>query len=257
MVFGLYYLQPFLTWTKTQTMKANSQLSLYCLLFCLLFITNNTQAQIGIKGGAGVSDIVFANVGQTPYLGYEIDYLTHRFPAFSYQFGGYGIINLHKHFDFQPELLIAKQGLNYNIDFLYDNVVYKLNIYYIQMPLIIKWRFRVDKKAQPNLFLGPYGSLKLAAKRIKIYDGIDGSEDMENVKPYDMGLAGGFGYDFEMKSGKFITEFRFNYSLVNIMDYAEGHIPDYNGPEEERAKNLCLYLMAGYSFGNLSKKKDK
>jgi len=238
-------------------MKTNCQILACCMLFCFLFITCRSPAQIGIKGGAGISDIVFANVGQTPYLGYEVDYLTHRFPSFSYQIGVCGTVKLHKHFDFHPELLLVKQGLNYNIDFLYDDVKYKLNIWYIQLPLIINWKFRVEKKAQPNLFLGPYGALKLAARRIKIYDGIDASDEMSNVKPYDIGLAGGFGYEFKMTSGKFIAEMRFNYSLVNIMEYADGHISDYNGPEEERAKNLGLYLMAGYSFGNISKKKSK
>ena len=153
-------------------MKALSQIALFFLLFTFLLFTKVSEAQIGIKAGCGVSDIVFAKEGQVPYLGYEVDYLTHRNPLFSYQFGIFGTIDFHKHFDFQPELMFARQGLNYNINFLYDNVVYRLHIYYLQMPLLIRYKMSLKKKSHPILFLGPYGALKLRLHELQNLMGI-------------------------------------------------------------------------------------
>jgi hypothetical protein len=68
------------------------QLSVITLI---LFFTVPLQSQIGIKGGPAISDIVFLVEGQTPYLGYEINSLTHRLPYLTYQFGIFKYYNQH------------------------------------------------------------------------------------------------------------------------------------------------------------------
>lgn len=240
--------------TQTETVKTHSQIALFFFLSTFLFFAKISEAQIGLKAGVGVSDIVFAKEGQTPYLGYEVNYLTHRNPLFSYQFGIFGTVYLNKHFDFQPELMFARQGLNYNINFLYDNVVYRLHIYYLQMPLLIRYKMSLRKKSHPILFLGPYGSLKLKATRITEYDGNRVEENMANVSNTDFGLTFGFGYDFELPKGEIVIDLRCNYSLVNMMEYTEGYIPEFEGPTTERARNVSIVFMLGYRFSNISKK---
>ena len=243
--------------TQTETVKTSGRITHLCLWITLLLLTKISIAQIGIKGGVGASDIVFADEGQTPYLGYEVDYLTHNYPLFSYQFGVFGTIPFHKHFDFQPELMFSRQGLNYNISFLYDNITYRLHIYYLQMPLLIRYKMALRKKSHPILFLGPYGSIKLVATRITEFDGDRIEENMENVKTTDFGLTFGFGYDFELPKGEIVIDLRCNYGLIDMMEYTDGHIPDYDGPAKERAQNVSILVMFGYRFSNISKKEER
>ncbi len=220
-------------------------------IFFLFSMT--AYSQIGIKGGLGVSDIVFAVEGQTPYLGYEINYLTHRNPLVTYQFGVFGTVKINRLFNFQPELIYARQGLNYNIEFLYDDITYRLYLNYLQLPLLMNLSMRPQKKFHPGFYVGPYGALKLHAKRITKIDGERVEENPSNVKNGDFGLIGGLSYDFDMPNGQLIAELRFNYSLINIMYPIDGYIPSYDGPDldEERARNVSLALLIGYRFQNI------
>lgn len=214
----------------------------------LLFLNIAVFSQIGMKGGVGVSDIVFAIEGQTPYLGYEINYLTHRNPLITYQFGVFGTVKINRLFYFQPELIYTRQGLNYNIDFLYDQIIYRIYIDYLQLPLLINLSMRPEKKFHPGFYLGPYGALKLNAKRITEIDGERIEEKPTNVKNGDFGLIGGLSFDFDIPKGQLIADLRFNYSLMNIMYPIDGYIPSYDGPDKERARNVSIVLLLGYRF---------
>ncbi len=181
--------------------------------------------------------------------------MTHNYPLFSYQLGFFSVIDLNSHFDFQPEIQFARQGINYNINFPYDEVVYQLHLWYLHIPLLFRYKMALKKKSHPVLLLGPYASLKLKGTRITEYDGEQTIESMNNVRDFDFGLTFGFGYDFNLAQGASImTDLRCNYGLMNMMDYAEGHIPDYDGPTNTKARNLSLMLMVGYRFANFSKK---
>ena len=106
------------------------------LLFFVFFYSFSVYAQIGVKAGIGFSDIIFVNEGQEPYLGYEVNHLTHNYPLFTYQIGAFANINLNHHFDFQPELMLIRQGINYDTQYAYQNITYRLYIWYIQAPLL-------------------------------------------------------------------------------------------------------------------------
>ncbi len=205
-------------------------------------------SQIGLKAGLTATDIVFAVEGQSPYLGYEVDYLTHRNPLFSYQLGFFGTVKLNKLFYFQPEFMYARQGLNYNIEFLYDEITYRIYIDYLQLPLLVNLRMRPEKKFHPGFSFGPYAAISLNAKRITEIDGNRIEENATNVKNGDFGLIGGLSFDFDMNKGQLVTDLRFNYSLINIMYPIDGYIPAYDGPDldEERARNVSIALLIGY-----------
>ena len=226
------------------------------IIFTLSFLLNTTlcMSQFGIKAGAGISDIVFSDEGQVPYLGYETDYLTHRYPVITCQIGFFGTIRLNEHFDFQPEFLFTKQGLNYNMDFIYEDIENTLDLYYLQLPLSFRYQFALKKKHHPNLFLGPYFAFLIHSKRTKTYDGITETGKAENAKTYDFGLVTGFGYDFKISSGQITTEIRFGYSLINILNPIENQLPYYGTVDSPKARNLSLTLLVGYRFQNLGKK---
>jgi hypothetical protein len=238
---------------KGFAMKTTHYLSAIITVLFLLpaFISH---AQIGVKAGFGFSDVVFSDEGQVPYLGYETDYLTHRYPLFTYQVGLFATVRLSNHFDFQPELLFVKQGLNYNMDFIYDDIENRLDLYYLQLPIIIRYRMGLKRKHQPNLFVGPYFGFLIQSKRTKTYDGNTTSQSADNAKPYDFGLVTGFGYDFNLKTGQITAELRFGYSLIDVLETQEAHLPYYNTHGNLKARNLSTTILVGYRFTNLKKK---
>jgi len=204
--------------------------------------------EVGVKLGLSVSDIVFADKGQTPYLGYEINSLEHRKPMLTYQVGIYASFRISDQFDFQPELLYVTQGLDYSTKYLYDDVKFKLKTSYLQLPLLFKYRTAVKKDKYSGILLGPYAALKLNAKRITRIEGVTDKMDMSNVKNSDFGLIGGYAFDFNMLSRKMLIDFRASYSLINMMDKIEGNLPLYLGSNKDYARNISIALTVQYNL---------
>ena len=225
--------------------------------FLFLFMSP-TFAQIGIKGGFLVSDIAFQKYGQEPYLGYEIGFLDHRKPLYSFEVGAAAIFDLSKRFDFQPELLYALQGLNYSTDYLYDNITYKVNINYLKIPLLFRYKVCMKEKKRSGVYAGPYTSFNLKAVRVIELEGEKDKTDMSNVKDIDFGVVAGYSLDLDLPSGQMIVDLRFGYSLINTMTPIDGNIPWYYGPSNEYVRNITISLTAGYRFLNIwSKKAEK
>jgi hypothetical protein len=215
------------------------------------------KGQVGIKGGIGVSDIVFAEEGQTPYLGYEINYMEHRTPLLTFQIGAFGTIKLSEKFYFQPELLYIKQGLDYDIRFLYDDITYQIRINYLQAPFLFSYKGAPGKKSRPGFFIGPYYSLKINAVRDVVIEGTHDKSSASQVRNSDYGIVAGFSVDLNLPNDQLIFEFKTSYGLSNMMDRVEGYIPWYYGPDQERAKNISITLMIGYRFVDLLGKKSQ
>ena len=209
----------------------------------ILLIISSLSAQIGIKGGPALSDIVFANKGQTPYLSYEINSLTHRFPYLTYQFGIFTNYAIGKRFELQPELLFVKKGLNYSKNYIYDDITYIIKICYLEIPILLKYSFTKSKRSA--IIIGPYFSYMIDNKRIREFDGELIKDEMNNVDKFDFGIATGLSFDI---GERFIIDTRFTYSLVEMMDYLDGVKLDYYGPEDERARNVNLSLTLGYNL---------
>ena len=213
------------------------------ILIPILLITP-LKSQIGIKSGPVISDIVFLVEGQTPYLGYEINSLTHRLPYLTYQFGIFKTFKLNKRFDFQPELLFTKKGLNYSMNFIYDDITYIIKMYYLEVPLLMK--YNIGKKNQFALLVGPYGSYMINTERMRKIEGELVKDKMSNVRKFDFGIAASLSYDFNYNKNHFNLDFRTTYSLVNIMDYLEGYVLRYYGPDKEKARHANIALTIGY-----------
>jgi hypothetical protein len=211
----------------------------------------SAYAQIGIKGGIGISDIAFLKNGETPYLGYEINSLEHRMPRIASEIGTFGMTELWKRVEFQPELLFTMQGLNYSTEYLYDHITYKINISYLKIPLLLKYKISTKKKIHSALFIGPYAAWKLKAVRVTEVEGEREKVRISNVKNTDFGVVTGYSIDFNLFSKQIILDLRCNYSLINMMDRIAGYVPWYYGPSKEYARNINISLTAGYRFTNI------
>ncbi len=217
----------------------------------LFFYLPSALAQIGIKGGMGVSDIAFLKDGQVPYLGYEINSLEHRIPRLAFEVGAFTTLELNKRFEFQPELLFAFQGLDYSTEYLYDNITYKINISYLKVPLLFRYKVCIKENKQSGIIAGPYTSWKLKAVRVFELEGQKTKNKVSNVKDIDFGIIAGYSLDFDLFSGQMIIDLRCSYSLINMMNPLDGYIPWYYGPSKEYARNICIALTVGYRFSNI------
>ena len=226
----------------------------FSILF-LLFYCLSIEAQIGVKAGVGVSDIVFKDVGQTPYLGYEINSIEHRIPLVTFQIGLFTTFDVSDHFVFQPELLYVTQGLDYSTNYVYDDIKYKIKSSYIQAPLLFRYKTAVKNNKLSGIVIGPYASLKLNANRITEIEGQHEKSEMTNIKQADFGVIAGYVFDFNLVSRKMMIDLRSSYSLVNMMDRIAGYMPLYNGPKDEYARNISITLSVGYQLDAIKNKK--
>jgi hypothetical protein len=224
------------------------------MLICDIF---PLSAQIGIKGGLNISDIAFLDEGQSPYLGYEVDFLEHNLPAAGFQIGIFSEFPIFKRLEFQPELLLIKQGLNYSKNYIYDDITYKVRIYFINAPALIKYTLSQKARWHPALLSGPYVSLKLDGTRITKIDGKVEKTPISNLKYVDFGIIAGAFSGFDLPKGQITIDLRCSYSLLNMMDRIEGYIPSYYGPKKEYARNVCIALTVGYKFNNMQSNRDK
>lgn len=229
---------------------ANRFFHIILILIAVLYLSPSS-AQVGFKAGVGISDIVFMKDGQTPYLGYEVDYFTHRLPKLSYHFGAFTAFSIGKKIEFQPELLFVFAGLDYSMNFDYGKTIYRLNINYFQVPLLFKFKTKPEKTKHFTILAGPYASVKLSATKIMEIDGNREEKKMMNVRNGDFGIAAGIAMEFDMSKGILVIDFRMTYSLINMMNHLEGYVPKYNAPDIDRAKNVNLALTVGYRFINL------
>jgi len=217
-------------------------------LFFIFIIILPATGQIGIKSGPGVSDITFLQEGQVPYLGHDTNSLEHRKPKLSFQLGAFSTFTIGKRWELQPELLFALKGLNYSEETIYDNITHKINITYLELPLLMRYKFFLKERRQSGLFVGPFAALKLSANLITEVEGKKEKSKVSNVNNFDFGIVAGYSFDIGLPTGDLIIDFRTSYSLINMMNVDDGYIPWYYGPSEEYARNVSITLTVGYRF---------
>lgn len=224
-----------------------------CLIICLFCFSSSLDAQLSLKVGAGAADIAFLQKGQTPFLGYEINSLWHRKPRLSLQGGISYAVPLSKRLIFEPELLCVVQGLNYNTSYLYDDLVFKINLTYLQCPLLVKYNVFLKENRHSGFLLGPYAAYKVYAGKITVANGVREKEKVSNATDFDFGGIVGYAVNFQLPEGELEVGFRMSYSLVNVLDRLDGALPGYYGPSKDYARNINVVLVLGYGFGNLEK----
>ena len=209
------------------------------------FVAN---AQYKARIGFGVSDIAFLKYGQSPYLGYEINSLIHRLPRLSFQAGISRPFQLTDRFELNPGLLFSLQGLNYNSEFRYDDIKYRIDLYYLKAPVLFEVKTGLKKNKQSGIYIGPYAALKLNATRVTRVDGVWEKEKVNNVNRFDFGGILGYSMEVGRKPNKTFIDIRCSYSLINSMNLLEGSIPAYLGPEKEYVRNVAIILAFEYKL---------
>lgn len=217
------------------------------IVVCLLiqFSQNSVYAELGIKGGASVSGLFSATGDFRHFLGYEIDWLSMG-NLVGFQIGVFYTFNVSSHFKFQPEIHFATRGGDASEVFVFDNIEYKVKLYYLEIPLLLKYEIPLEGRFRPGIFLGPYAAFKLSAKKHTEIWGRKETADLTNVQSFDYGAVIGGGVEYDLGPGRLILELRYNLGLKNILTMPEGFIRLYE--DKDSVRNFALLIMTGYKF---------
>ena len=196
-----------------------------------LLCVNPLSAQVGLKGGINISTLSqkgadLVSVSWEPAIGFTV--------------GACYTIDVNEYLAFQPELYYSKKGGKLEGSILSVLASKYLAIHYLELPLLLKLKFPTQGSINPNLFVGPYVSLKLSDKgEIKVL-GIELEEELIKIRGSDFGLVFGGGIDFKVRDAVVILDIRYDLGLVNVAEPVLGI--------ENEMKNRSLILMVGYGF---------
>ncbi|MFZ5980979.1 MAG: porin family protein [Candidatus Zixiibacteriota bacterium] len=156
-------------------------------------------------------------------------------------FGGGAFVeySFNPQFAIQPEALFMMKGTKA------EEGDEKINLTYIEIPVLLKFKPTMEGNFKPAIFAGPALGLLLSAKA-DVYDEVEEEivEDVDikdEMKSIDFGIAFGAGFMYMMQNGGGITfDARYTMGMGKIYDPEEGDAPEI--------KNANISFMVGYSF---------
>jgi hypothetical protein len=204
-------------------------------LVATLAIVNSNEAsaqmRAGVKGGLNVSNMY-------------VDDIDEEHARYGFNVGLYGQVLSTETFAIQPELLYSTRGTKAEYGGLIDQTI-KFNLNYLDLPVLAV--FKLGDAAE--IHVGPYVGYLLNSNISYSGDLSNGSQkvDRDHLKPFDFGVAGGFGLNF----GPMQVGARYNLGLTQIADsdVARTLIGD--------AKNSCAQLYVAFNFNQDRQKSAK
>lgn len=152
---------------------------------------------------------------------------------------------LTENFSLMPSLEFAVKGSKREYTWNDASLSEKVNLTYIQLPIMAAYRFNATDRLNIVAKLGPYFAYALSGKVKDTYiddysndtDYFDIFEDGEGGKRFDAGLI--IGVDFEFN--RFVAGLEYERGFTNLLDFTddEGSV---------KIKNSAIYLTVGYKF---------
>lgn len=113
----------------------------------------------------------------------------------------------------------------------------RLNVEYIEVPVLAKYNLGLFNQISPHLILGPYAGYTINSNaRGVTFSNVDSLEDFTN--DFDFGLMGGLGADLKVAVTTVNIQTRYSYGFTSVFD--DGFDGD--------AKNGVFSIVAGIMF---------
>ena len=223
-------------------------MSMKIFLILIFIALDIAYGQFGIKAGIALSGYQPSQNISTeyshdyrPFLGYEVEWIQNDAgsPDAGFQFGIFWTGTISKYFALQPELFYSQRGINFYKTEQY-NTSYNLNVSYLEIPFLFKYKIPLDWIAAPSVLAGPYAAFKLSANRtLNIWEE-SSTKSISGVKNFDYGLVFAINFELAELSLSPMLEIRFNWGLANTMEQPEEFISLYDDPGTVRLYSLSL-----------------
>lgn len=204
--------------------------------FMFTFTQNVYPDGYGIKGGM--------NVAKISNLEDEDELIVAGFKTKNgFIFGCFYRFDLNNNLALQPEVYYSMKGTQasgsgviYGYGYSYD---LSIEINYLEVPVLLKYKILPKGNYTPSLFAGPYVAFQMSTKASATVEveGVTQTEEtvMDEVKSIDLGVTVGGSLGIKMGSGSIILDLRYSLGLTKIADDTD-------------AKNSSFTLMLGYAF---------
>ena len=184
--------------------------------------TNAQEVKFGVKGGVNFANLTGDVDDASMKVGFNV--------------GGFAEIKVSDKFSVQPELLYSTQGAKEKESGSGYNAEYKLNLGYLNIPVMAKYYVAqgFSLEAGPQI-----GFLVNAKSKFESTTGgltVSGTEDVkDNFESIDFGVNFGAGFDFTENVSAGV---RYNVGLSNIA----------KDSGDNKVHNSVLSLSLGYKF---------
>ncbi len=207
----------------------------------LLLVGNQvlaSQSEWGLKTGIVRSRAGFS--GDLPYINIESlnTFSLGAFVSFFFIKNQLGI---------QPEIHYSIKGFDVVEEDLGQEISSKYKISYIEIPVLIAYKFPLKGRLKPGLVLGPY--VGFANKAMEVQTAFGSTEKRElddNLKKTDFGLVFGANVRYRLGSVNVLLSVRYSLGLVNISRNIMEVSYDFG--ENDTIKNRALSLSLGVAF---------
>lgn len=210
-------------------------LTVIAALVLLLVVTTTPSiagVKFGVKGG-----ITLANTKSVPdtFEGYKWE------TKMGLVGGVFAEVGLAKGFSLQPEVLYVQKGAKISVSEGEIAGTLKVNIDYVEIPVLLKYNLISSGLTIPSIYAGPYFGFNTSAKMVISATGYpEESEDIkEDIKDTEFGLTFGLGLTQKLGVMKVTLDARYDLGLSNIAEVAEG---------PESIKTRTWLFMVGLAF---------
>jgi len=150
-------------------------------------------------------------------------------------------------FGVQPEINYSVKGFDILEEDLGQEISSKYKISYIEIPVLIAYRFPLKGRLKPGLVFGPYVGFAHKVREVQAAFGNTEKRDLDdNLKKTDVGLVFGGNVRYRIGSIGIILSARYSLGFVNIskniMEVA------YDFYENDTIKNRAFTISLGVAF---------
>lgn len=190
-----------------------------------------TLTELGAKGGFVMAD-VYGNDA------------TNLGPEYGLAAGGFAAVDINRQVRLQPELWYVQKGTETDE----GNDDYKINLAYLEMPILLRWMIPREGALKPSLFVGGAAAYRLSAKVIGcVQDSTVDADADDCVEDMDFSAIVGGGLDIELGSGRVVTDVRYTLGLLSFWNDADGAPIDFPGDDTD-IKNGVFSITVGYAL---------
>lgn len=163
--------------------------------------TAKAQVQFGIKAGANIANLVGDDAEEAKM-------------KIGVNAGAFARLSIAESFKIQPEILFSTQGAKSKETFEGETFETKMNLSYINVPVMFQYHTASGFFAETGPQLGILASAKLKGEGESV-------DIKENLKSIDFSWGLGVGYEFAQGFG---VNGRYNFGLSNLPEEGDGKL---------------------------------